>query len=104
MVANQISSNLLWTRALPPNVKSVLVELLGRRNLLTEPVFRCLAHRDLTSVVLSGHNARDSTTRILCYLTKLKSLHIPGHEISSSSILLFLSLNSFKSTSGWLLF
>lgn len=68
---------------LPQHVKTILIELLGRRSLLTGPVLRLLAHKDLQSIYLAGALARDSTVKILQYLTKLKSLHIPGHEIST---------------------
>lgn len=84
VVALHITANLHLAQLLPPRAKSVLVTLLGRRQLLTGPVLRSLAHRDLQSVSLHGTMAINSTVKTLQYLTKLKSLFIPGHEISTS--------------------
>ncbi|KAK4015931.1 hypothetical protein OUZ56_030897 [Daphnia magna] len=83
IVALNITSNLAMAQSLPASVKSVLVTLLGKRNLLTGPVLRCLAHPDLKRLSLAGSKVRDSTVRILQCLTKLAWLHIPGNEIST---------------------
>lgn len=83
IVALNITSNLAMAQSLPASVKSVLVALLGKRNLLTGPVLRCLAHPDLKRLSLAGSKVRDSTVRILQCLTKLAWLHIPGNEIST---------------------
>lgn len=89
VVALHVANNLKIAQFLPSNVKSVLITLLGRRGALTGPVLRSLAHRDLQVVNLSGSLVRDSTVKILQYLTKLKSLYIPSHKISTMGNVFF---------------
>ena len=85
MAALHVSTDLRRAQELPPEVKNVLVKLLGTRDLLTGPVLRSLVHENLPAVNLSGVIVRDSTVNILQIARKLRSLCIPRNEISTSS-------------------
>ena len=85
VAALHVSTDLRRAQELPPEVKNVLVKLLGTRDLLTGPVLRSLVHENLPAVNLSGVIVRDSTVNILQIARKLRSLCIPRNEISTSS-------------------
>lgn len=88
------------TRNLSSAAKNVLANLLSKRNSLTLPVLRILAHRDLESVTLQGCLVRDSAVDILNYITRLRILKFPENEISTpgkfTTILCFQSVSIIK--------
>lgn len=82
-------------RELSPAAKTTLVNILGKRNHLTVPVLRVLAHRDLESICLSGHLVRDSAVSTLS-ITKLRSLKVPENEISPPGKFGVLQMLSYR--------
>ena len=82
--ANLIAVDCSLSNSIPPHIKTMLLKLLGARNLLTCPVLRSLACDGITSVSLNGLISKDSTARILRWFTSLETLIIPGNMITSS--------------------
>ena len=94
VVANWICVNLRWGQYLPPHVKSLLITILGRRNLLSNPVLRSLIHEDIASISFGMSPVNDSTVNFLKGLTKLRSLLMPNKSISSNSYFIIIYFQS----------
>ena len=101
VVANRITRVPIAAQYLTRDLKSVLVTLLGRRNLLTLPVLRVLAHSSLDSINLQGSEVFDSSLDCLRVCHNLKFLTMPGAHVSSSCILEFFFFFFFTNIPLW---